>query len=74
MFLYTIVPPEELWDETPSEAEGAAVDWVETTHYGVPVLARRTSSRLLLERLLTTNPYLYLRPEFAPGTPVVSKE
>lgn len=75
MFLYTVVPPEEIWDDSSSGTEqGAAVNWVETSHHGVPVLARRTPDGLLVERLLTTDPYVYLRPEFTPGTPVVSEE
>ncbi|MGE5507072.1 MAG: YlzJ-like family protein [Chitinophagales bacterium] len=63
--LYTVVPPEDLWeDEGPGAGEPQLV--VSAVN-GVPVLARRTSGGEVLERVLTTNPYVFLDPAFAPG-------
>lgn len=66
-FLYTVVPPEEVWSGEPGADEAAAA-LVEVTYRGVPLLARRTVQGAVIERLLTTNPYAYLDPGLRPGT------
>jgi hypothetical protein len=63
--LYTIVPPEEIWEE---EAPGEATGLMAVTYRGVPLLARRTPQGAVIERLLTTDPDTYLNPGFSPGT------
>jgi hypothetical protein len=64
--LYTVVPPEEVWaEETPGGQEGSP--FFATTWHGVSLLAKRTPEGAVIERLLTTDPYLYLDPELQPG-------
>lgn len=68
--LYTIVPAEEVWAEDDRvTAEGSpffTANW-----RGVSLVARRTAEGAVVERLLTTNPYLYLEPELQPGSPLM---
>lgn len=64
--LWTVVPPEALWDEDSPPGDTPA-PLVEVSHGGVSLLARRTAGGMMVERLLTTDPYAYLRPDLAPG-------
>ncbi|MDI6870060.1 MAG: YlzJ-like family protein [Bacillota bacterium] len=66
-FLYTVVPPEEIWDD---DHPGAAAppSLVEVTYRGILLLVRRTPSGAVIERLLTTDPNAYLEPGLSPGT------
>ncbi len=64
MILYTVLDIESvLGDPAGTEValENAVVD-------GIPVLVRRSNNgNVFLERVLSTDPYDFLRPELAPG-------
>lgn len=64
-FLYTVVPPEEVWNEDSSGEDAPALQ--EVTYRGVRMLVRPTAEGAVIERLLTTDPYAYLRPDLQPG-------
>lgn len=71
MILYTVYDVESVLstaDTTPSALENAMVG-------GVPVLIRRAKEGAAsIERVLSTDPNDYLRPELTPGTPVVFRD
>lgn len=64
--LWTIVPQEEIWEDEAGPTGSAAL--MEVSYGGVPLLARRTpEGATVIERLLTTDPNAFLRPELTPG-------
>lgn len=66
-FLYTVVPAEDVWSGEEAAA-GEEPAFFTTNWRGVPLVARRTAQGAVVERLLTTNPYLYLDPGLQPGS------
>lgn len=67
--LYTIVPAEDVWSDEAGDGPDAP-SFYTTTWQGVSLVARRTAEGAVIERLLTTNPYLYLETGLQPGTPL----
>lgn len=64
MILYTIVPPEELFDE---DVEPVAS--VEASIHGTPALVTPIGEgKARIERLLSTDPDHFLDPALQPGT------
>ncbi|ACA59345.1 YlzJ-like family protein [Candidatus Desulforudis audaxviator] len=65
MILYTVLDIESVLGE-PAGAEGVLENAVVD---GVPVLVRRSKAgNVFLERVLSTDPYDFLRPELTPGS------
>lgn len=66
MILYTVLDIESVLHTPAEDAQGVLENAVVA---GVPVLVRRTKNgNVSLERVLSTDPYHFLRPEFAPGS------
>jgi len=71
VILYTVLDMGSIIGDQAGEAgteENAVVG-------GVPVVLRRTAEgSAFIERVLSTDPEDFLRPELTPGTPVIFKE
>lgn len=68
MVIYTIVPPEELWEEdSPTPLEQP----IKATLGGISVLVQPTGEGVgRVERVLSTDPNHFLDPRVTPGTSV----
>lgn len=69
MLYYTIVPTDELFDD--SEENETSTSIVEVQRSGMTMLvAPTTHGRGQIQRLISSNPADYLKPELQPGSEI----
>lgn len=68
MLIYSILPPEMVFDDS---TDRPAPQWSEAVlaDGSVRVILRVTGQGPVVERVLATDPRVYLDPALAPGTP-----
>ncbi|NLY75843.1 MAG: hypothetical protein GX075_11165 [Firmicutes bacterium] len=68
MFLYTIISPEAIFDESGSET-GVAQNEVEIRRGETSLVAQALpDGQFKITRIISTDPQDYLKPEWQPGT------
>lgn len=60
--LYTVVSPAEIFMQPPAQATEYEID-------GSFISCRKTENGEVVERLISTDPFEYLKPCYSPGTP-----
>lgn len=69
MFLYTIFPPEFIFDEDDCEHQSKQAVEVEIQRNGMSFLVSPADGgQMKINRLISTNPRDYLNPDWQPGS------